>query len=298
MKQKITTEQKGEVFLLLEALLWSFFPIVTILTFNNIPPLYAAAFSTLIAAVFFIIYLSYKKEWKYILVRSAWFDILIATALIGVVVYALLFVGLQFTSAGNASIIGLTEVFFTLLILGKIFNKEKNTKQVVVGSILMVTGALLVLFHGSFNFNKGDILIMAASAVAPIGNYFSKRARAKVSSEYIMTIRSILAGLFLLLMAYFFSPKIMFSDFTGSLPFLLINGILLLGISKIFWLEAIHRINISKAIALASIIPIFTLIFAFFILKEIPTIYQIVGLIPIMAGVWLLTDFKQKLMLK
>ena len=104
MKKHFTTEQKGELFLFVQGFLWGFFPIISILTINHIPPLYSAAFSTIIAAIFFSIYLTYKKQWKYLFVSSVWVDIFIATLLIAVGFYALVFIGLKYTTAGNASI--------------------------------------------------------------------------------------------------------------------------------------------------------------------------------------------------
>ena len=49
---------------------------------------------------------------------------------------------------------------------------------------------------------------------------------------------------------------------SSSLLFLVINGVLLLGVSKILWIEGIHRINVTKANALNSLGPLLTLLFA------------------------------------
>ena len=58
----------------------------------------------------------------------------------------------------------------------------------------------------------------------------------------------------------------------------------MLGLAKIFWIEALHRISITKLSAMASMIPLFTLVFSYFILDEIPTPFQLFGAFLIVVG--------------
>ena len=74
-----------------------------------------------------------------------------------------------------------------------------------------------------------------------------------------------------------------------SLWLIILSGVFLMGASKIFWIEAIHRIPVVKANALTCIRPLLTLLLAYFFLKEIPTLWQILALLPLGAGVVLLT---------
>ena len=288
---RLSKTQTGELYLYSEALLWSLFPIVTIFSYNSISPLYSAAFSTFAAALFFAVVLTAQKRWKELFVTAAWKYILALTAIIGIAFYSLVFIGIQKTTAGNAGIIFLMEIFFSMVIL-RLWKKEFLSRYHLIGAVLMALGAFLVLFHGSLNINQGDLIILIATALPPIGNYFIQEARKKVSSTYIMFIRSLISGFFMLGMAYFIETEPSVADIRTSLLFIAVNGFLLLGLSKIFWIEAIHRIPITKAISLASIAPFFTLFFAYLFLSEIPTPWQISGLIPIMLGTWILTDFK------
>jgi drug/metabolite transporter (DMT)-like permease len=273
------------------AILWSLFPIFSKLSFNSISPLYSAAFSILTAGVFFAFMITVKKEWKEIKVKSAWSDILHATLIIGVIFYSLTYIGIQKTSAGNASIIALTEVFFSMTIL-RLWKKESLREKYIAGSMLIVVGAFAVLFPGGrLQLNQGDLLILAAAAVAPAGNFFQQRARDKVGANMIMFIRSLLSGIALLILAAFFEPAPSVSAIFSSFYFLLANGLLLMGLGKIFWIEGIHRIPITKATALNSIGPAFTLLFAFLIIKEVPSVWQFLGFLPMLIGIFLLTEF-------
>ncbi len=284
-------EIQGEIFIFLDNSIWALFPIFVILTVSKISSIFAAAISTLFAALFFAILVTYKKQWHEIKVKKALKDILIMTVLIGILFYILLFIAVEQTTAGNASIILLMEVFFTMVILG-LWKKEKQTIKSVGGGFLMVIGAFFVMFKGGFVLNQGDILILLATILPPIGNYYSQRARKLVGSNIIMFVRSMVAGLFMLGLAFIVEQTPSLIDIKDSLLNLFITGFVILGLSKIFWIEAIHRISITKAITLTAYAPAFTLIFAYFILGDIPTIWQILGFIPMVVGIYLITEIK------
>ena len=283
----ISNARKGDIIISFEILLWSFFPILTIISLNSLNFAYSLAFTFLIASVFFLAIIAYGKKWSDFLHMPSMKYVLGATFFIGLY-YALVFYGLQFTTAGNSSIILLMEVFFSFLILGMLLGKERITSNGGVGALLMVLGAIIVLFRGGFHFNAGDIIILAATAFPPFGNYLMQKARKNVSSVTIMFIRSLVTSAFMLLIGLLFFDFPGSSELRASMPFLMISGILLFGLSKILWMEAIHRIPITRAVSLSTISPAFTLVFAFFILKEIPTAFQIAGLVPLVAGALLI----------
>jgi len=60
---KLNKERQGELFIFSEVALWALFPVITILSYNQLSPLVALAGSTLFAAIFFAIVLSIRKKW-------------------------------------------------------------------------------------------------------------------------------------------------------------------------------------------------------------------------------------------
>ena len=156
----------------------------------------------------------------------------------------------------------------------------------------MIAGAFIVLYPNKTSLNIGDLLILSAAFVAPMGNFFQRRARTKVNSETMMFVRSVLAFPVLLVMALVIDPPNNLLGINDSLPFLLVNGIVLFGLSKILWIEGIHRISVTKANALSSITPIITLFFAWLILKDMPTVWQLASFAPLATGMYLLTSPK------
>lgn len=292
MKHRFSKGQSSEIYLLGAVMLWSLFPIVTILAYTNLTPLFTAALSSLLAAVFFAIWLTYKGSWGEIRNKEAWKDILWATLIIGIVFYTLVFIGLSYTSAGDASIIAQMEVFFTMLILSTL-KKEKPGKKQVLGAILMVLGATLILFKSSLQVNIGNLMILSATLLPAMGNYFQKKARALVSSASIMFWRNTISGLCLLFLAFLFETWPGTLALEKSWGFLLINGFFMFGLSKVLWIESIHRGSVIKSSILGAMAPAFTLIFAFLILHQDPTLKQLTGFLPILIGIILLTDFRK-----
>ena len=278
--------------MLFEAILWGLFPIVTIISLNSLHPLYSASFTFFVSSLFFLGMIAFSNKWKNFFDLESLKYVLIATLFIGILFYGLTFYGYQFTTAGNGSLVSLMEVFFTFFILSVIMKVEPISFRSIIGALTMVVGAGMILFQGSLHVNKGTLIIMLATIFPPIGNYYMQKARKKVSSYFILFIRNIFSGIFLLILALLFVDMPSFSDVQISIPILLINGIILFGISKILWIEGIHRIPITRAISLNTSVPAFTLIFAFFILKEIPNLWQLTGLIPLVTGAWLILNKK------
>lgn len=291
---KLQSHRLGEITILAGALLWSLFPVVTILSYLTLTPLFAAALATLFAALFFALLLTLKGQWPLLLKRKAWKDILFATFYIGILFYGFTFLGLKTTTAGNAAIISQMETFFAFLLLGYWLHHERVTPAQLAGGMAMVLGAALILLPKADSWHPGNWLIVLAAACAPIGNKHAQAAREVVTSEVIMFYRSLLSGAFLLLLAFFVEPLPSIPSLTASAGFLALNGFLLLGLSKILWIEGINRITITEATALNCITPLFTLLFAFLFLHERMTVLQIAGLLPIALGIVLLTKKSNK----
>jgi drug/metabolite transporter (DMT)-like permease len=200
-----------------------------------------------------------------------------------------MFLGFRHTTAGNAAILSLMEVFFSFLILGLLLRHEPLLPRTVIGGACMVLGALLVLLPKGAGWQRGDLLVITATIFAPLGNRCAQRARKLVTANVIMFLRSIVSGTLFLIVSLLVEPVPAYGASLSSLSFLLINGILLLGLSKILWIEGIHRIPITKAISIESITPLLTLVIAAVFLHEQPTVLQITSLLPIGIGMFLLT---------
>lgn len=285
---------RGEIYILTQSVLWGLFPIVTVLINGYLGSLFSAALSMLVSSLVFACLLTYHKSWKDLFVRSAFIDACKASLLIGVLYYGLVFTSLNYTTAGNVAIIGQMEVFTSFFILSIFLRQEPYTRTQILGSILMVIGAITVLLPNASAVNIGDGIMLLACFFPPIGNLAMKRARKRVNAETILFLRSVIGGLFLLSFAYMFDTPPEIASIVKVLPYILLNGFLFLGVRLWLWLEGVHRVAIPKAIALSSISPLVTLSVAFFVLNETIKLTQILGSLPMIVGVYFLTRTRDK----
>ncbi len=285
----MTETRKGEMAIIAEALLWSVFPVLTIISFAALNPITSLAWSTLFAAVFFGLMVAIKGRVRQIFDPKIWPLTFVPIFFVGWMYYGLYFLGLKFTTAGNASIIALMELFFSYLFFN-VWKNQQFSKAHTLGAALMLFGAVIVLFPKyGFAFHGGDFLVLLATAFAPVGNYYQQKLRKIVSSESILFLRSLFTFPFAFLLAAFLKADTGLVSVEKYFWLLLLNGFVALGLSKLWWLEGIHRISVTKANALSVVAPLFTLLFAYIFLRQAPTVWQFLSFIPMAAGLILLT---------
>lgn len=284
----LSRERQGELFVLGEKVMWALFPVVTILSYGSLSPLVSFTGSTFFAAVFFAAVLTFQNKWPEVFNVSALKYVLLGTLFIGVIYYLLSFFGLRYTSAGNAAIIALTEVLFSYMFF-QVWRKDYLPTTHKIGAVFMLIGAGIMLYPNIAGIRGGEILILAAAAIAPIGNLFQQKARKIISSESIMFTRSFITSAVGFSLIVLFKENTSLPNLTSSIFLLILNGVFLLGLAKIFWIEGIHRISVTKANALSTVSPLLTLIFAWILLHNNPTIWQLFSLVPMCIGLILLS---------
>jgi drug/metabolite transporter (DMT)-like permease len=278
-------EKLGVFLVLLSSLIFSLFPILVNLGSKEMPPLTFAALAALTASVSTFIYMVIRKRIKELKIKKAYFYIFMVTICIVVVPYSLLFLGSSMTSGINTALLLLTEIIFTVIFTHFIGEKTTTYKLLGAGGVFM--GAALIVFNGSLEFNLGNILIILSTATYPIGNFYAKKALNYVSPSTILFARYLLGGIFILILSFLFEPE---SNIVEVLAenwlIILLTGLILLGINKIIWYEALKRLDISKVISLGTTTPAFSLLILVLFFDESITFYQLFGIIFIAGGVY------------
>ncbi len=285
-------ERKGEIYMLLLSLLESWFPIFSLFSIALIGAMFSFAFSVSIATIIFLSLVIYQKKLSELFRKDARKDLLLTTFFINLL-FVLAFTGLQYTTAGNMAVIIFMQLFFAYLYFN-VFGDHKLSMTHTIGAVIMAVGAFLMLIPDDLSLNKGDLIIFIAAALAPFANLYQKRARTYVSSETILAFRNIVALPVLFGIAFMTEPFPSQENLINALPYILAIGFLVLGLSKVLYIEALHRISITKVSAMLALIPLFTLIFAYFTLHEVPNLRQILGIIPILLGGYLITKPESK----
>ncbi len=278
----MSEERKGELFAIALCFFEGLFPIWSIIAVRKIGSIHTYLASLVFAILFFAVLVFAKREFKELFKKEALKDLLLTSFFI-TFMFVLIYIGLSYTTASNMSIILLLQIFFSYLYFN-LFGDEKMDLVHTLGVFLMGIGAFIVLFPGRLSVNLGDLFVLIAAMTAPIANFYQKRARFLVSSEVVLLFRSLFAFPILAILAFLFEKSVSFKDYREVFIYLFLSGFFVLGLSKIFWLEALHRISITKLSAMASLIPLFTLVFAFFLLGETPTSLQLFGAFLIIFG--------------
>ena len=288
IKMKLSSQRQGEAYLIGCILLWSAFPIFAQLSYSGVSPFTSLAVSSFFSAVFFATVLTIRRRWKELLHTQALLYSLYSTFFIGIIYYLLYFLSLRYSSAGNVSILALSEAFFSFLLF-HIWHKEYIPKVHIYGASLILLGAVIVLVPSVTTLSVGDVLILVASAIVPFGNLYVQKARKLVHTETIIFVRAAVGSVVIFVFSYLFHVASPFPQIIHSLPILVVNGVFILGLSTIMWVEGIHRVPVTKGNAMGSLGPLITLLLAWIIFKTSPTSWQLLSFIPMFIGVMLIS---------
>lgn len=283
-------ERLGEILILFDVLLTALFPILVHYGSGRIPAIFYAALTSLIAGGAMMAWLGASGRIRELANQKAWVPMLFVTLCIVVFPSVLIYKGTELTSGINTSILLTAEIFFALLFFH--YAGERITRTKITGAVAMVIGTVLVVWNGQLALSAGDLFIVLATAFYPVGNFYAKKALKEVHPLTIVFVRTFLGGL--ILMGFSLSSESIVSATVWPLLkefwwILLLNGIAISAISKVIWYEGLKRIEVTKATIMVMSYPALSMILATIFLKEIPTFYQLGGLVIIFTGLYGIT---------
>lgn len=199
---------------------------------------------------------------------------------------------LQFTSSTNVSILE-TVIPALTVVLSVWFLKENITLVQWLGVIISFAGAVLVIAEGNLTFlaqhtpNKGDIIMIAAIIFWAI---YSLHVKQYMHNFRIFGIIWLMTGMSVLILL----PIVMIEWSITGIPDIFqtgkLAGIFYLGIcpsfiALILYSRSVMILGAGKASIMLNLLPVFTMLGAFFLLNENISFYQILGSIIVIAGV-------------
>lgn len=232
-----------------------------------------------------ILRISFKEHFKFMLLGITGITLC----------YFFYFEGLFFSSTFNAALIEATIPLFTLMI-SVVLKKETFNKTQFIGFIIAYFGISIIISHLDINtiktlsFNIGDILLLASTFCFGIYNVLYRQFHSKISATlqtyYIFLYGSI--GLIPWLFYDFISP----GNFkvSTSLVSVICSVFLALGssvVAYLFFNQGIEALGASKASGFINYVPIITIILTLIVLREIPTLTQIIGAVVVLAGIYI-----------
>lgn len=292
---------KGILLAVLATLIWSGNFIIARSVRSDIPPVSLAFYrwicATLILAPF---------VWKDFRQMIAAFSIApfyyLAVAITGVSLFnTLVYIAGNYSPAVNLALVGTTSSPILVIILGRIFLKEKISASRAIGLVLCIAGILYLMAKGNWNnllalqFGKGDLWILGGALAFAIYTMLVRKKTDTLKPNAFLFL-AFFIGTACLLPFYIWE--------TGASKQVYWNGelagiILYLGlgasvISFICWNGAIRRIGAVRTALFGNLIPLFSSLEAMVLLNEQIGWIHLVSAVLILSGL-LLANRPQKL---
>ena len=218
---------------------------------------------------------------------------LLMLGLLGNGLYQLFFVhGVARTRAGNAALIVAAAPAFIALI-ARARGMERVKKMTFVGIGLSVLGVALVI-AGSARPTNGEVTLLGSVLVffgVLCWSWYTILLQPFTTRIDVARLSAItmVGGAVPLLLAS--APAITRIDWSkvgvGGWLALLYSSVISMGLAYIFWYRGLRILGPTRTAVYANLQPIVALLVAWAILGEIPTIFQGVGAVTIIAGVFL-----------
>ena len=281
-----------DLYMLLIILIWAInFSFIKI-ALREFSPLAFNGIRMAFASILLIFVLFITKQGLGVPKKDLWKLVVLGT--IGNTVYQILFIhGINLTTASNTSIImAMTPV--SVALLSSIFKHEKVHWAAWLGIALSFVGFYLVITEkpGTFVFSwenlRGDMMIFFGNLVWAVYTVFSKPLLGRITPLKWSSLTVAVGTLFFL---PFCVPAFARQDFgqisLKSWGILSFSGIFALAVSYVVWYSSVKRIGNSKTVIYGNVVPIFTVVFAYIFIAERIGLWQVVGALIIMIGVYL-----------
>ncbi len=177
-------------------------------------------------------------------------------------------------------------VFIFVLLYSLIFLKEKFNLFEFFGIILAIGGVLIINLNQEVYIIKGSFLILIAALLFATSSFIAKKSIKKVSSKTINLIRLFFISLFGL--GYLLIQNENFIISLSNLWLIIIGSFFCAFLGFELFYNSLKYIELATSNTLRTLSPLFTLLFAFVILSEIPTLTKIIGGFLILVGVLIL----------
>ena len=265
---------------------------------NEFSPISITFFRFFFASIimFFVMIKYEKKDWR---LKKNDILVMLSLGLIGMVGYHILFfTALKYTLASKASMLAATNPLLTT-ILASIFLDEKIGVKRVGAIVLALTGVILTIsdwnleMFSTFKFNIGDIIMLLAVSCWAVYSIISKKVMPRYSPLILTTYSFIICTIVLFpfvikegLIEVVSNPSVKgWTSVIYMSVFPTVIGYLIQQVS-------IQRIGASRTAIFINLVPVFSIILSFIILKETVAPLNLVSSGMIIVAVYLNSRIK------
>lgn len=284
MNQKIV----GVSIMLAAALMWAVEPVVAKLAFQQQSGvLLTSTIRAVGVSIVAILYLLIRRP-KTVKVKSSDFTVLMYIALVGTVFADGLYLySLTMIPVVNAVILGHMQPLFVLLFGIILVTSDTLNKNDYFGIILLMIAAVFVttqtienalsLRFGSF----GDLMVLFATVAWASTAVAMRKYLTSLHAGLITLYRFGIAGIVFGVLMIFTSDGL-FSYYSLIVGFVV-------GIGTVLYYEGLKRLKAAQVSALELTAPFFAAVIGFMVLEETVTMFQFIGMILVLIGVWFIS---------
>ena len=206
-----------------------------------------------------------------------------------------LFIGLDNTTAANASLLNNFEIVATAIIALMIFG-ERISKRLWTGIFFVVLSCALLSFEdiSSLKFSAGSLLVLLAAVCWGFENNCTRKLSSKDPLQIVL-LKGIFSGLGSIVIGLFIGERM--SNFWSVFAVLAV-GFVAYGLSIYFYVYAQRILGAARTSAYYAVAPFIGTLLSLVIFREMPKVTYFVSLAAMAVGAWLCSKdepiFKKK----
>ena len=246
--------------------------------------------------------LIYGKEWNKTTLRKIskkdWIAMTIVAVLAGAIVPGLVFQALAITGVNNIILIGRLQLPLTIALSVWLLQERVSRWQIMgaftafVGVILTVvlqTPEMKMINMGGTGLGLGEILVAISAVISVVSTILIKKSLSHIPIGIFSIFRTALGTVIFFFIALILYGKDHFMDVFS--PFLwkwmLVYGAVIVVLGQLFWLKGLRATTVSESSLAGSFTPVVSILAAYLVLGEVPTLAQYIGGSVIIFGIFL-----------
>src|SRR3989344_7845130 len=284
----MNTKTVGVLSILGASIMWSIEPILGKLSYSNSDFLHTSAIRAFFVALIALLYVFITNKGN-LKVNKKQCSTMVYVGIVGTV-FADLIYFYAFTKIPvvNAVLIGHMQPIFIVLMGFFVLKSDKLTKFDYFGILLMIIAGLIITTRTLENLymlklgTYGDFLVLLATIAWATTTIAMRKYLKDMNAGVVVFYRFLIASLV-------FAVYLLFtSSITISNLYQVLVGIVV-GIGTILYYEGLKKLKAAQVGALELSTPFFAAILSFFILGEVTTFMQVIGMVLLFIGIYFLS---------
>ena len=279
----------GVIAILLASIMWAIEPIFLKLSYQNSDFIQTNTIRAIFALLVAFVYILLRRKTKDLKLSRKDIPPTIYIALVATLFADFMYVySLTLVPVINAVIIGHMQPVFIIIFGLFILKSDKLTSFDYIGIFMMIISGILVTtktFENLINLRLGtigDLFVLSATiawaTTAIVTRKYVKHLHPGVLAFYRFSLAAVVFSVFLVVNNRFFITSC-YQIFVG----------IIVGIGTILYYVSLTKIKAAQTSALELSTPVFATVLAFFMLSEIPTVMQLIGVLFLFFGIYFIS---------